>query len=94
MLSFGGTLVCVGMPEGSPLPIGNSFPSAMVAGMYKIVGSAVGNRGEAAEVLEMATRGIVKFPVRQVGMSSLQSVFEEMGEGKVAGRVVIDLTRD
>lgn len=94
MLGFGGTLVCVGMPEGSQLPIGNSSPSAMVAGMYKIVGSAVGNRGEAAEVLDMATRGIVKFPIRQVGMSSLQSVFEEMNEGKVAGRVVLDLDLD
>lgn len=94
MLGFGGTLVCVGLPEGSPLPIGNSFPSAIIAGMYKIVGSAVGNRGEAAEVLDMATRGIVKFPIRQVGMSSLQSVFEEMKEGKVAGRVVIDLSLD
>ena len=29
-LRFGGTLVCVGMPEGDSQPIANSFPAAMV----------------------------------------------------------------
>jgi len=29
-LRFGGTLVCVGMPEGDSKPIANSFPSAIV----------------------------------------------------------------
>lgn len=28
-LRFGGTLVCVGLPEGDPQPIANSFPAAM-----------------------------------------------------------------
>jgi propanol-preferring alcohol dehydrogenase len=30
-LRFGGTLVCVGMPEGDSQPIANSFPAAMVS---------------------------------------------------------------
>lgn len=29
-LRFGGTLVCVGIPQGDPQPIANSFPAAMV----------------------------------------------------------------
>ena len=29
-LRFGGTLVCVGMPEGDSQPIAKSFPAAMV----------------------------------------------------------------
>ena len=29
-LRFGGTLVCVGMPEGDPKPIANAFPTQMV----------------------------------------------------------------
>jgi alcohol dehydrogenase, propanol-preferring len=29
-LRFGGTLVCVGMPEGDPKPISNAFPAEMV----------------------------------------------------------------
>ncbi|KAI1258479.1 alcohol dehydrogenase-like protein [Xylariaceae sp. FL1019] len=92
MLRFGGTLVCVGMPEGEPVPIANAFPTAMVANMHKIVAVAVGNRREAAETLEMASRGVVKFPSKTVGMKDLQSVFEEMGNGKLMGRVVLDLS--
>ncbi|KAI8626652.1 alcohol dehydrogenase-like protein [Xylariaceae sp. FL1651] len=94
MLRFGGTLVCVGMPEGDPVPIANAYPSAMVAKMHKIVSVAVGNRREAAETLEMATRGVVKFPVRTVGMKDLQSVFDDMGQGKLVGRVVLDLASE
>ncbi|KAI1809766.1 alcohol dehydrogenase-like protein [Poronia punctata] len=92
MLRFGGTLVCVGVPEGAPVPIGNAFPAHFIAQQLKVVGSAVGNRREAKETLEMAERGLVKFPVRTVGMSKLQSVFEDLGEGKLIGRTVLDFT--
>ncbi|KAK8014931.1 hypothetical protein PG990_008227 [Apiospora arundinis] len=93
MLGFGGTVVCVGMPEGDPVPIARSYPAAMVAKQSSIVGSAVGNRREAAEVMDFATRGLVKFPVKTVGMGDLQSVFESMGKGEIRGRVVLDLSR-
>ncbi|KAK8084555.1 GroES-like protein [Apiospora hydei] len=92
MLGFGGTLVCVGMPEGDPEPIARSYPAAMVAKQASIVASAVGNRREAAEVLDFATRGLVKFPVKTVSMGDLQSVFESMGKGEIIGRVVLDLS--
>ncbi|KAI1328902.1 alcohol dehydrogenase-like protein [Xylariaceae sp. FL0255] len=93
MLRFGGTLVCVGIPEGEPVPIGNVYARDMVSQMYQIVGSAVGNRREAAETLEIAARGIIKFPVKTVGMSELQSVFEDMEHGNLSGRVVLDLEK-
>ncbi|KAK8117281.1 alcohol dehydrogenase [Apiospora kogelbergensis] len=93
MLGFGGTVVCVGMPEGDPKPIARSYPAAMVAKQSSIVGSAVGNRREAAEVLDFATRGLVKFPVKTVGMDELQSVFEGMAKGEIRGRVVLDLSK-
>ncbi|KAK5631631.1 hypothetical protein RRF57_007345 [Xylaria bambusicola] len=92
MLRFGGSLVCVGMPEGEQVPILNAYPSTMIMAGHNIVVSAVGNRREAIDVMEMAARGVVKFPVRTVGMSDLQSVFEEMGQGKIMGRVVIDFS--
>jgi alcohol dehydrogenase, propanol-preferring len=91
MLGRGGTLVCVGMPDGEPLPIADAFPASLVTHMHNIVGSAVGNRREAAEVLTMATRGLIQFPVKTVKMDQLQSVFEEMGKGELIGRVVLDL---
>lgn len=90
-LRFGGTLVCVGMPEGDSVPIAKSFPAAMVAMEFSIKGSAVGNQREALEVLDMAARGIVKTRLRVEKMENLTEVFKEMSEGKMKGRVVLDL---
>jgi len=58
-LRFGGTLVCVGMPEGDSQPIAKAFPATMVAMEQTIKGSAVGNQREALEVLDMASRGML-----------------------------------
>ncbi|KAH8602596.1 chaperonin 10-like protein [Bisporella sp. PMI_857] len=91
LLRFGGTLVCVGMPEGDPKPIANAYPGALVAGEWTIKGSAVGNQREALEVLEMAARGIVKSHLRIEKMENLTEIFKEMAEGKMLGRVVLDL---
>ncbi|KAI1827144.1 alcohol dehydrogenase-like protein [Xylaria intraflava] len=93
MLRFGGSLVCVGMPEGDPVPIANAYPASLVGKQLKIVASATGNRREATETLEMATRGIIKFPVRTIGMQELQSVLEAMSTGQITGRVVLDVSR-
>lgn len=92
MLSFAGTLVCVGLPEGDMKPISNSFPQLLVAKEQKIVGSAVGTRKEAIDSLAFAARGIVKTHFKTVKMEELTSVFEEMHEGKLKGRVVLDLS--
>lgn len=35
-LRFGGTLVCVGLPEGDAQPIAKAFPSSMVSDAYGI----------------------------------------------------------
>lgn len=90
-LRFGGTLVCVGMPEGDSVPIAKAFPAAMVAMEHTIKGSAVGNQREALEILDMAARGIVKTKLRVEKMDKLTEVFQEMSEGKMQGRVVLDL---
>lgn len=90
-LRFGGTLVCVGMPEGDMVPIAEAFPAMMVATTTKIVGSAVGNQKQALEVLDMAARGLIKTKYRLEKMDKLTDVFQEMSEGKMQGRVVLDL---
>ncbi|TVY91768.1 alcohol dehydrogenase [Lachnellula willkommii] len=90
-LRFGGTLVCVGIPEGDSQPIAKAYPSTMVAMEYNIKGSAVGNQREAMEVLDMAARGIVKTHLRTEKMDNLTEVFQQMSEGKMRGRVVLDL---
>lgn len=55
-LKFRGTLVCVGVPEGPSVPIQTANPAAMLSQELRIVGSAVGNRQDAKETLEMAAR--------------------------------------
>lgn len=90
-LRFGGTLVCVGMPEGEHKPIANAFPAQLVTNELNIKGSAVGNQREALEVLDMAARGIVKTRLRTEKMENLTEIFKEMSEGKMQGRVVLDL---
>jgi len=91
LLKFGGTLVCVGLPEGDMQPIATAFPQLMVAKSLNIVGSAVGDRRQAIETLQMAERGIVKTHYKTVGKDKLTEVFEQMDKGEVSGRVVLDL---
>lgn len=91
MLSFGGTLVCVGIPEGDLVPIAQAFPGTILQKEQRIVGSAVGNRREAIETLALAQRGIVKLHSRTAKMDELTKVFEEMHAGKLQGRVVLEL---
>ncbi|KJX94888.1 alcohol dehydrogenase like protein [Zymoseptoria brevis] len=92
LLRFGGTLVCVGIPEGDFVAIAGAFPGLLVAKAQKIVGVAVGNRREAIETLDFAARGIVKTHFRTAKMEELTGIFEQMERGEVVGRVVLDLS--
>ncbi len=93
-LKFGGTLVCVGIPEGEPVPIGGADPASMLVQELRIVGSAVGNRKDAIETMKMAARGIVKTQFTVEPMSKLTSTFEAMDKMQLKGRVVIDLSKE
>ncbi|EDO02318.1 hypothetical protein SS1G_04794 [Sclerotinia sclerotiorum 1980 UF-70] len=66
--------------------------AVIVAQEWKIKGSSVGNQREALEVLDMAARGIIKTRIRMEKMENLTEVFKEMSEGKMQGRVVLDLS--
>lgn len=90
-LRFNGTLVCVGIPEHGTQSIESASPGTIIGKQYNITGSAVGNRQDALEVLDFAARGIIKARVRIESMDSLATVFQEMKEGKLQGRVVLDL---
>ena len=92
LLKFGGTCVCVGLPEGELKPIATAYPQFLVAKAQKIVGVAVGDRKEAIETLEFAERGIVKTHFRVAKMEELTGVFEQMDRGELQGRVVLDLS--
>ncbi|KAL8720393.1 MAG: hypothetical protein Q9225_002745 [Loekoesia sp. 1 TL-2023] len=57
MLRFGGTVVCVGVPEGTPEPIASALPGKLVFKSVTITSVAVGNRRDAIEVMDFAARG-------------------------------------
>jgi len=61
--------------------------------MITIKGSYVGNRRDSAEAIEFFRRGLIKAPFKTVGLSELQSVYDLMHEGKIAGRYVVDTSR-
>ncbi|CAI7671485.1 unnamed protein product [Penicillium palitans] len=92
LLRFNGTLVCVGMPENDPQAIATAFPISMVGKQWTITGSAVGSRKEAIETMEFAARGVIKVHYRTEKMDALTGVFKEIEEGKLQGRVVLDLS--
>jgi len=92
LLSFGGTLVCVGLPEGELKPIATAFPQFLVGKAQNIVGVAVGSRKDAIETLRFAERGLIKTHFRTCKMDEVTSVFQQMERGELQGRVVLDMT--
>ena len=83
-----GTCVLVGLPPGDfPLPLFD-----VVANCITIRGSFVGNREDMAEALAFAAEGKVKADVELQPLTGINEVFDRLQDGKVAGRVVIDLS--
>lgn len=70
----GGTLVGIGMPGGAPAPISSLSPGLLVQKELKIVGSILGNRQDANEVLDLMKRGILKIHYETVGLNDLTKV--------------------
>jgi propanol-preferring alcohol dehydrogenase len=81
-----GTCVLVGLPPGDfPVPLFD-----VVANCVTIRGSFVGNREDMAETLAIADEGKVRADIKLEPLASINSVFDRLKHGAVAGRVVID----
>ncbi|KAF1846636.1 alcohol dehydrogenase [Cucurbitaria berberidis CBS 394.84] len=85
-----GTIILIGLPAGAfvKAPVFSS-----VVRMIRIQGSYVGNRQDGAEAIEFFSRGLIKAPYKVVGLSELQSVFDKMKKGEIAGRYVLDTSK-
>jgi alcohol dehydrogenase, propanol-preferring len=80
-----GTLIVVGMvPE--PVPLSTV---AVVSGEYRIVGSAAGTRADLREVLQLASEEKVKCRIKGRDFVEADRVLNEMKEGRLLGRVVL-----
>nr|ADZ05695.1 alcohol dehydrogenase [Wickerhamomyces anomalus] len=85
-----GTVVLVGLPAGA---VCKSEVFSHVVKSISIKGSYVGNRADTIEAIDFFTRGLVKSPIKIVGLSELPEVYELMEQGKILGRYVVDTSK-
>ena len=87
MLRRHGTCVLVALPPGD-------FPVSIfdvVLNRYTLRGSIVGTREDLQEALAFAAEGKVKATIEQLPLDSINEVFSRLREGKVNGRVVLNV---
>lgn len=87
MTRRGGTIALNGLPPGDfPLSIFD-----MVLNGTTVRGSIVGTRQDLQEALDFAGEGKVRATVSTDRLENINGVFEQMRQGKIEGRVVIDM---
>lgn len=87
MTRRGGTIALNGLPPGDfPLSIFD-----MVLNGTTVRGSIVGTRQDLQEALDFAGEGKVRATVSTDRLENINDVFEQMRQGKIEGRVVIDM---
>jgi len=86
----GGTLMVVGLPGSAKLEASIFF--TVLKGI-SILGSYVGNRQDAIEALDIAARGKVRVEFQLKPLDALKDVYEALEEGKVAGRIVLEMKK-
>jgi propanol-preferring alcohol dehydrogenase len=86
MVSRRGTVSLVGLPPGDfPLPIFD-----VVLNGITVRGSIVGTRLDLVESLQFAADGKVKATVGTARLDDINAVFDQMREGQIEGRIVLD----
>ena len=83
----GGTVVAVGLPVDA---MDLSIPRLVLDGI-EVIGSLVGTRTDLAEAFQFAAEGKVVPRCQLRPMEDINEIFEEMEQGKIKGRMVIDL---
>ncbi|PID66141.1 MAG: alcohol dehydrogenase AdhP [Gammaproteobacteria bacterium] len=83
----GGKVVAVGLP---PETMDLSIPRTVLDGI-EIIGSLVGTRQDLAEAFDFGARGIVTPIVKKRKLTDVAAVFQEMRDGKIQGRMVLDM---
>ena len=82
-----GRLVAVGLP---PEVMDLSIPRLVFDGI-EVVGSLVGTREDLAEAFQFGAEGLVVPMVHLRSLDEANAIFQEMRDGKIQGRMVIDM---
>jgi len=91
LLGRGGVLVIVGLPALSEGPFSVNPFSFILRGL-RITGALVGNIEEMRELVQLAADGKVKTHVERIGkLSDINEVLEELEEGKIVGRAILEI---
>ncbi|MBS8535222.1 alcohol dehydrogenase AdhP [Escherichia coli] len=85
----GGRVVAVGLP---PESMSLDIPRLVLDGI-EVVGSLVGTRQDLTEAFQFAAEGKVVPKVALRPLEDINTIFTEMEEGKIRGRMVIDFRR-
>lgn len=85
----GGRVVAIGLP---PESMDLSIPRIVLDGI-EIVGSLVGTRKDLEEAFQFGAEGLVVPKVQLRDLSEVQDIFQEMYDGKITGRMVIDMKK-
>ncbi|MDZ3991197.1 alcohol dehydrogenase AdhP [Pseudomonas sp. Teo4] len=88
-LRAGGRLVAVGLPTAS---MDLNIPRLVLDGI-EVVGSLVGTRQDLQEAFEFAAQGKVVPKVALRRIEEINEIFEEMEQGRITGRMVIDFSK-
>lgn len=83
----GGRVVAIGLP---PDTMDLSIPRIVLDGI-EVVGSLVGTRQDLAEAFQFGAEGLVVPVVQKRTLAETAQIFQEMHDGKIQGRMVIDM---
>lgn len=89
----GSRIMCIALPPKGEVSLGGE-PSLWVFKNLYIVGTLIGTMQDTAACLEYARRGLLKSVCEVRGRSRLAESVQQLKEGKVAGRIVIDFNQE
>lgn len=88
-LRAGGKLVAIALPKGD---MGLNIGKTVLDGI-QVAGSLVGTRQDLAETFQFGAEGKVKPIVKTRKLEEINDIIQEMKDGKITGRMVVDFTK-
>lgn len=85
----GGRVVAVGLPSEK---MDLSIPRLVLDGI-EVIGSLVGTRKDLEEAFQFGAEGLVVPVVQTRSLDETNAIFQEMRDGKIQGRMVIDMKK-